>query len=123
MELVDIIDRQLHNKKEKQAMAMRNKEAGSVTTGGADVKDVEFAIDMLRIKMNSTWNLSEKTRLYNQIKMLQDNTSRLKSEHSSERGGHALSRHTGGDVPLSAGSKDKNLEKEWLDDFLSEIGL
>lgn len=123
MELVDVINRQLHNKKEKQALATRNKEAGSGTTGGADVQDMEFAIDMLRIKMNSTWNLSEKIRLYNQIKMLQDNISRLKSERSSELGGHALPGHAGGHVPLAAGSKDKNLEKEWLDDFLSEMGL
>jgi hypothetical protein len=122
VELVDVINRRLHNNKENQALATRSWEAGSDSAGDADVQDMEFAIDMLRIKMNSTWDLSEKARLYNLIKMLQDNISRLRSERSSERGGHALPGHEGEHVPLAPASKD-NLEKEWLDDLLSEMGL
>ena len=48
-------------------------------------EDLEFAIDMLRIRMRSALNLSEKIRDYNEIKTLQDNIARLKEKGSSQR--------------------------------------
>ena len=48
--------------------------------GKTYIEDMEYAIDMLRVKLRSAPSLSEKVRLYNQIKTLQDNISRLKSE-------------------------------------------
>jgi hypothetical protein len=48
--------------------------------GKTDVGDMEFAIDMLKVRLQSTTSLSEKVRLYNQIKTLRDNISRLRSE-------------------------------------------
>ena len=53
--------------------------------GKTEIEDLEFAIEMLRIKMQSASNLSEKIRYYNQIKTLQDNISRLKEKVSSQR--------------------------------------
>ena len=48
--------------------------------GKTDIEDMEYAIDMLKVKLQSAPSLSEKVRLYNQIKTLQDNISRRKSE-------------------------------------------
>ena len=48
--------------------------------GKTDIEDMEYSIDMLKVKLQSATSLSEKVRLYNQIKTLQDNISRLKSE-------------------------------------------
>ncbi len=45
-----------------------------------DIDDMEYAIGMLKVKLHSTTNLPDKVRLYNQIKTLQDNISRLRSE-------------------------------------------
>jgi hypothetical protein len=76
----------------EQTMSAGKKVAGSGTPGDsspdadpraagkAAMKDMEYAIDMLRVKLHSETNLSEKIRLYNQIKTLQDNISRLRSE-------------------------------------------
>ena len=50
-----------------------------------EIEDLEFAIEMLRIKMQLASNLSEKIRYYNQIRTLQDNISRLKEKVSSQR--------------------------------------
>ena len=49
----------------------------------AEIEDLEYAINMLRIKMQATTNLSEKIRQYNQIKTLQENIDRLKQAASS----------------------------------------
>jgi hypothetical protein len=53
--------------------------------GKTVIEDLEFAIEMLRIRMGSTSNLSEKIRYYNQIRTLQDNIARLKAKVSSQR--------------------------------------
>lgn len=50
---------------------------------GSQKKDLEFAISMLKVKLHSAKTLSEKIRLYNQIKALQDNISTLKSTGSA----------------------------------------
>jgi hypothetical protein len=52
--------------------------------GKNDVEDMEYAINLLKVKLQSTSSLSEKVRLYNQIKALQDNVSKLRSERWSE---------------------------------------
>ncbi len=48
--------------------------------GKRDIEDMEYAIGILKVKLHSTTNLPDKVRLYNQIKTLQDNISRLRSE-------------------------------------------
>ncbi len=48
--------------------------------GNRDIEDMEYAIGILKVKLHSTTNLPDKVRLYNQIKTLQDNISRLRSE-------------------------------------------
>ena len=48
--------------------------------GKTDIENMEYAINMLKVKLQSAPSLSEKVRLYNQIKTLQDNISRVKSE-------------------------------------------
>ena len=53
--------------------------------GKTETEDLEFAIEMLRIRMGSASDLSEKVRYYNQIKTLQDNIARLR-ENVSPRG-------------------------------------
>jgi len=45
-----------------------------------EIQDLEYAIKMLRIKMQETTKLSEKIRCYNQIKTLQANIDRLKEK-------------------------------------------
>ena len=45
-----------------------------------EIEDMEYAIDILKVKLQSATSLSEKVRLYNQIKTLQGNISRRKSE-------------------------------------------
>lgn len=46
-------------------------------------EDLEYTISMLKMKLQSTRVLSEKIRLYNQIKTLQDNISKLTTESSA----------------------------------------
>ena len=55
------------------------------SAGKTEIEDLEFAIEMLRIRMSSASNLSEKIRYYNQIKTLQDNIFKLKDKASSQR--------------------------------------
>jgi hypothetical protein len=55
----------------KEAEAKSNKE------------DLEFAVSMLKVKLQATTGLSEKIRLYNQIKALQENISKLESKGSA----------------------------------------
>jgi hypothetical protein len=72
-------------------MSTRSKKAGTGTesrqskadpqwVGKTIVGDMEFAIDMLKVRLQSTTSLSEKVRLYNQIKTLRDDISRPRSE-------------------------------------------
>ena len=52
------------------------------------IEDLEFAIEMLRIRIYSAHSISEKLRYYNQIKTLQENIARLRekaSSHMSDR--------------------------------------
>lgn len=58
-------------------------EVGTHSEGRSQKDDLEFAISLLKIKLQSTTALSEKIRLYNQIKALQDNISTLKTEGSA----------------------------------------
>jgi hypothetical protein len=55
-------------------------EADPRPAGKTAVEDMEYTIAILRVKLHSETNLSDKIRLYNQIKTLQDNISRLRSE-------------------------------------------
>lgn len=47
----------------------------------AEIRDLEYAIRLLRIKMQSAGNLADKMGLYNEIKTLQANIDRLREEH------------------------------------------
>jgi len=58
----------------------RISKAGPHLAGKRDIEDMEYAIGILKVKLHSTTNLPDKIRLYNQIKTLQDNISRLRSE-------------------------------------------
>jgi hypothetical protein len=49
-------------------------------SGKRAIEDLEYAIDLLRVKLQSAPGLSQKVRLYNQIKTLQENIARLKME-------------------------------------------
>ena len=49
-----------------------------------EIEDLEYAIKMLRIKMQETTKLSEKIRCYNQIKTLQENIYKIKEEAMKE---------------------------------------
>ena len=51
-----------------------------------ETEDLQFAISMLRIKLGSTTNLSEKIRYYGQIKALQENIDKLNEEAKRETG-------------------------------------
>jgi hypothetical protein len=48
--------------------------------GKAIKRDLECAVSMLRIKLQSAQSLSEKVRIYSQIKALQDNIAALNTE-------------------------------------------
>ncbi len=52
----------------------------SHSAGKTTIEDLEFAINLLKVKLRSAMNLSEKARLYNQIRTLQDNISRIKGK-------------------------------------------
>ncbi|MDL1892542.1 hypothetical protein FBQ87_06580 [Sphingobacteriales bacterium CHB3] len=55
----------------------------TLSEGNSQKEDLEFAISMLKVKLHSATALSEKIRLYNQIKTLQDNISKLSIESSA----------------------------------------
>ena len=46
-------------------------------------EDLEFAISLLKVKLQATTGLSEKVRLYNQIKTLQEEISKLECKGSA----------------------------------------
>ena len=48
--------------------------------GKRDIEDMEYAINILEVNLQSATSLSEKVRLYDRIKTLQGNISRHKSE-------------------------------------------
>jgi hypothetical protein len=98
----------------------RNKKTKSETVDNTDIPDMEFAINMLRIKLHSTTDLSQKIRLYNQIKTLQDNISRLRIDRSSER---TLPGCATGHASSTAAPGQHSIDKEWLEDLLNEMGL
>lgn len=72
-------------KNEAGTATLENTMANANSHSGAksNRQDLEFAISMLKVKLQSTTVLSEKIRLYNQIKTLQDNISKLTSESSA----------------------------------------
>jgi hypothetical protein len=47
----------------------------------AEIQDLEYAMRLLRIKMQSAGNLADKLGLYNEIRTLQANIDRLREEH------------------------------------------
>ena len=51
--------------------------------GKSNKEDLEFAISMLKVKLQATTGLSEKIHLCNQIKALQENISKLESKGSA----------------------------------------
>jgi hypothetical protein len=53
--------------------------AGPTEAAGAEIRDLEYAISLLRLKLHAATTLSEKLRVYNQIKALQDNIARYRS--------------------------------------------
>ena len=53
--------------------------------GKTDREDMEYGIDMLKIKLQSAPSILEKVRLYNQIKTLKDIISRIESEDECSR--------------------------------------
>lgn len=65
-------------KTEKMGDGVPIPNTGSAST--TEIEDLEFAIKMLRIKLGSTSDYSEKMRYYNQIKTLQENIARLKEK-------------------------------------------
>lgn len=70
---------------EAETATVENARANANSHSGAksNRQDLEFAISMLKVKLRSTTVLSEKIRLYNQIKTLQDNISKLTTESSA----------------------------------------
>lgn len=58
-------------------------EAVTAEDSRSNTEDLEFAIRMLKIKLRTAKTLPEKVRLYNQIKTLQENISKLESKGSA----------------------------------------
>jgi hypothetical protein len=52
--------------------------SGPPEAAGAEIQDMVYAIRLLRLRLHEAATLSEKLRVYNQIKTLQDNISRLR---------------------------------------------